>query len=127
MVNARAVQPVPGRKTEVNDSPWLAAWARCGLLKPSFIAPVDLQQLRLLGRHRLKLKGVLAGEKNRLHTVLDAAGIRLGGVVSDLRGTSAQARSKGLSNGKPPQQLLQPACGQLHAKRTTCGKLWMNR
>lgn len=117
MVNARAVKQVPGRKTDVNDSQWLAALARCGLLKPSFIAPVDLQQLRLIGRHRLKLKGMAAGEKNRLHKVLDDAGIRLGGVVSDIHGASAQAMIEGLIGGKPPQQLVQQARGRLQAKR----------
>ena len=89
MVNAHHVKQVPGRKTDLNDSQWLASLARCGLLKPSFIAPVDLQQLRLISRYRLKLQGVLASEKNRLHKVLDDAGIRLGGVVSDIHGVSA--------------------------------------
>ena len=117
VVNARAVKQVPGRKTDVNDSQWLAALARCGLLKPSFIAPMDLQQLRLIGRHRLKLKGIAAGEKNRLHKVLDDAGIRLGGVVSDIHGASAQAMIEGLIRGKPPQQLVQQARGRLQAKR----------
>ena len=88
-MNARQVKQGPGRKTNVTDSQWLASLARCGLLNPSFIAPVDLQQLRLLGRYRMKLKGMAAAEKNRLHKVLDDAGIRLGGVVSDIHGTSA--------------------------------------
>ena len=48
------------------DSEWLATLARAGLLKPSFIPPKDLRELRLIGRHRMKLHGMLAGEKNRL-------------------------------------------------------------
>jgi transposase len=117
VVNARLVKQVPGRKTDVTDSQWLASLARCGLLNPSFIAPVDLQQLRLLGRYRMKLKGVAAGEKNRLHKVLDDAGIRLGGVVSDIHGTSAQAMIAGLVAGQPVAALLQQARGRLKAKR----------
>lgn len=117
MVNARLVNQVPGRKTDVTNSQWLASLARCGSLNPSFIAPVDLQQLRLLGRYRMKLKGVAAGEKNRLHKVLDDAGICLGGVVSDLQGTSAQARIAGLVAGQPVAMLLDQARGRLKAKR----------
>ena len=116
VVNARLVKQVPGRKTDVTDSQWLASLARCGLLNPSFIAPVDLQQLRLLGRYRMKLKGVAAGEKNRLHKVLDDAGIRLGGVVSDIQGTSAQAMIAGLVAGQPVATLLKQARGRLKAK-----------
>lgn len=117
VVNARLVKQVPGRKTDVTDSQWLASLARCGLLNPSFIAPVDLQQLRLLGRYRMKLKGVAAGEKNRLHKVLDDAGIRLGGVVSDIQGKSAQAMIEGLLAGQPIAMLLKQARGRLQAKR----------
>ena len=34
VVNTRHVKKVPGRKTDMNDSHWLAALGRCGLLKP---------------------------------------------------------------------------------------------
>lgn len=77
MANAPLVKPVPGRKTDVTDRQWLASLARGGLRNPSFIAPVDLPQWRLMGRYRRKLKGVAAGEKNRLHNVLDDAGMRV--------------------------------------------------
>jgi len=117
VVNARHVKQVPGRKTDLNDSQWLASLARCGLLKPSFIAPVDLQQLRLIGRYRRKLQGSLAAEKNRRHKVLDDAGIRLGGVVSDLHGVSAQAMISGLIAGQTPAVLAGYARGRLKAKR----------
>lgn len=117
VVNAHHVKQVPGRKTDLNDSQWLASLARCGLLKPSFVAPVDLQQLRLIGRYRMRLQGTLASEKNRLHKVLDDAGIRLGGVVSDIGGVSAQAMVSGLIAGQPLSVLVDQARGRLKAKR----------
>jgi hypothetical protein len=58
VVNARQVRQVPGRKTDVSDSQWLASLTRFGLLKPSFISPKDLRELRLITRDRLKLQGV---------------------------------------------------------------------
>lgn len=117
VVNARHVKHVPGRKTDVSDSQWLASLGRCGLLKPSFVPGVDLQQLRLLGRYRLKLAAQRASEKNRLHKVLDDAGIRLGGVVSDIHGVSAQAMIRGLIAGESLAQLLRCSRGRLKAKQ----------
>ena len=45
VVNARHVKQVPGRKTDVADSRWLAMLARCGLLRGSFIPPEELGNL----------------------------------------------------------------------------------
>ena len=99
LVNARHVKQVPGRKTDVADSEWLAELARCGLLKASFVPPRDLRELRLLTCYRRKMSGYLAGEKNRLQKVLEDAGMRLGCVVSDIDGVSAQRMIKALAAG----------------------------
>jgi transposase len=118
VVNARHVKQVPGRKTDVCDSEWLAELGRCGLLRPSFIPPRDLRELRLLTRYRRKLSGVLAGEKNRLHKVLDDAGIRLGCVVSDIDGVSARAMVEALiKGGSRPEQIAEEALGKLQKKK----------
>ena len=116
VVNARFVKNVPGRKTDVMDSEWLATLGRAGLLKPSFIPPKDLRELRLIGRHRMKVHGMLAGEKNRLHKILDDAGIRLGGVVSDINGVSARNMIAGLVEDRPVEDLVKCARGRLKAK-----------
>lgn len=101
VVNARHVKNVPGRKTDLSDSEWLAQLGRFGLVKPSFIPPQDLRELRVVSRYRQKLAQTLAGEKNRLHKVLDDAGLKLGSVVSDIHGVSAQAIIDGLIAGTP--------------------------
>lgn len=117
VVNARHVKNVPGRKTDVQDSEWLAELARCGLLRASFIPPRDLRQLRLLTRYRGKLSGCLAGEKNRLHKVLDDSGIRLGCVVSDIDGVSARRMIEALIEGRrTPEEIAKLAIGRLGKK-----------
>jgi transposase len=116
VVNARHVKQVPGRKTDVKDSQWLATLGRLGLLSPSFIPPKDLRELRMLTRQRQKLKGMLSAETNRLHKVLDDSGIRLGGVVSDINGVSAQEMVQGLIEGKAPAELVTCARGRLKSK-----------
>jgi transposase len=116
VVNARHVKAVPGRKTDMADAQWLATLARAGLLRGSFIPPVDLRQLRLVARQRQKLVGMLSAEKNRLHKVLVDAGIRINVLVSDVHGQSARAMVKALIKGQPVHEILDLK-GRLGASR----------
>jgi len=116
VVNARHIKNVPGRKTDVSDSQWLAILARMGLLKPSFIPPQDLRELRNITRQRMKLNGMLAAEKNRLGKILDDAGIRLSGVVTDIDGKSAQDIINGLIDGASIEEMLDCIKGRLKSK-----------
>lgn len=117
VVNARHIKNVPGRKTDVQDSEWLAELARCGLLRASFIPPRDLRELRLLTRYRRKLSGILSGEKNRLHKILESCGIKLGIVVSDIDGVSARKMIEALiEGGLEPDEIAKLALGRLSKK-----------
>lgn len=125
VVNARDVKNVPGRKpalsvvegTDLTDSEWPAQLGRFGLVRPSFIPPKDLRELRLVPRYRQKLSQMQASEKNRLHKLLDDAGVKLGAVVADIDGVSARAMSEGLIQGRPVEQLGKLAKGVMRHKR----------
>lgn len=117
VVNAHFVKHVPGRKTDMSDSQWLAVLARFGLVRGSFIPPQDLRELRLLSRYRRKLSAMRAGEVNRLHKILDDGGIKLGGVVSDINGVSAREMVAGLIEGVSIDKLQDMARGALKLKR----------
>jgi transposase len=121
VVNAHRIKHVPGRKTDVADSEWLAVLARFGMVKPSFIPPKDLRELRLVSRYRRKLNAMRASEINRLHKVLDDGGIKLGGVVSDIDGVSARAMVSALIEGQSIEQMLGLARGKLKSKREELG------
>ena len=116
VVNAHHVKNVPGRKTDVAGSEWLAQLGRYGLVRPSFIPPKDLRELRLVSRYRHKLEANLAAETNRLHKILDDAGIKLGGLVSDINGQAARAMVDGLIDGLAPSELIKLS-GRLKAPR----------
>jgi transposase len=116
VANARHVKAVPGRKTDMADAQWLATLARAGLLRGSFIPPVEFRQLRLAARQRQKLVGMLSAEKNRLHKVLVDAGIRINVLVSDVHGQSARAMIKALIKGQPMHEILDLK-GRLGASR----------
>lgn len=100
LVNARHIKQVPGRKTDVTDSQWLAQLAMWGLLKASFVPPRDIRELRILTRYRCKLVGARASEKNRMHKVLSDAGVRLGCVVSNIDGVAARKIIDSLIEGE---------------------------
>jgi transposase len=115
VVNARHIKKVPGRKTDLSDSHWLAILARAGLLKGSFMIETELERLRLIARQRQKLAGMAAAEKNRLHKVLVDSGLRLSLVVSDLSGLSARRMIKCLLGGGTIQEALRGADPRLKA------------
>ena len=52
LANATHVKNVPGRKTDVKDSEWIAQLMQHGLLKPSFVPDTVLRDLRELSRDR---------------------------------------------------------------------------
>jgi len=91
LVNAQHVKQVPGRKTDVSDSQWLAKLLQHGLLRPSFVPPPLVRELRDLTRHRTQLVSERVRVVNRLHKTLEDANIKLGSVASDIVGVSGQA------------------------------------
>ena len=58
---------------------------------------------------------MLAGEKNRLHKLLDDAGIKLGGVVADIDGVCASKMVEGLIAGGKPGELAALGRGKVRA------------
>lgn len=106
VANARHLKQVPGRKTDMADSQWLAIVGRAGLVNGSFIISADLEHLRLISRQRQKIVGTVISEKNRLHKILTDAGIRLSLVVSSLNGISAKRMIKCLIDGGTPEEAM---------------------
>src|SRR5690349_16106989 len=86
LVNAQHVKAVPGRKTDVKDSEWLADLLRHGLLEPSFIPPAPIRELRELTRYRKTLVQQRVHEANRLQKVLESANLKLAAVATDVLG-----------------------------------------
>ncbi len=87
LVNAQHLKAVPGRKTDVKDSEWLAgrplgSMLRHGLVKASFIPPAPIRELRELTRARKALVQQRADAINRVHKLLEGANIKLASVAS---------------------------------------------
>ncbi|MEK7614956.1 MAG: IS110 family transposase [Patescibacteria group bacterium] len=120
VVNARHVKNVPGRKTDVADSEWLADLCVYGLVRASFIPPKDLRDLRMLTRYRRKLVEQKASEKNRVQKVLESIGLRLNNVISDIDGVSARRMIDAIIAGSSvPEELVELCHKRLHSKKET--------
>jgi transposase len=117
VVNAAHVKAVPGRKTDVKDSQWLAQLMEVGLLRGSFLPPEQVRQLRDLTRYQTKLTEERSREKQRLLKVLEAAGIKLDNVASDTFGVSGRSMLEALVAGeRDPAVLAGLARGVLRGK-----------
>jgi transposase len=117
LVNARQVKHVPGRKTDVRDSAWLAQLLECGLLRASFIPPPAIRDLRDLTRFRKILIRERAHHINRVAKTLELAQIKLGSVVTDLMGKTGRAILAALIDGQDdPIYLASLAQGLLKKK-----------
>ena len=96
LANAHHVRALPGEKTDQKDGRRLAGLLRHGLIRPSFVPPREIRQLRDLTRYRSKLLGNGASERNRIQKVLEDANIKLGSVLSNVFGVSGHKMLKAL-------------------------------
>ena len=117
LINMRDLKGVPGRKTDVKDSEWLAQLLECGLLRSSFVPPPPIRELRDLTRYRVQQHGDRSREVNRLQKVLEDAGVKVTSVLTDVMGVSGRAMVNALVAGTTdPQVLADLARGSLRKK-----------
>lgn len=90
LVNAKHVKNVPGRKTDISDSMWLASLLRFGLLKASFIPEKRIRQIRELVMLRKTHTTTVSDYKRRVHKLFETANIKISSVVSDLFGKTGR-------------------------------------
>jgi transposase len=118
LLNARHMKAVPGRKTDVRDAEWIAELVEHGLVRPSFVPPEPIRQLRDLTRYRTEIIRERTREIQRLEKLLEDAGVKLSVVVSDLTGKSARAMLAALIGGERDVDVLaELALGSMRGKR----------
>src|SRR5947209_3422762 len=90
LANSQQVKGLRGHKTDPKDAHWLAHLLRHGMIRPSYIPPLPIRQLRDLTRRRKQLVRNGAQERNRIQKILEGANIKLGNVLTDVFGLSGQ-------------------------------------
>ena len=106
LFHAEHVKQIRGKKTDVNDSLWLARICQFGLAEPSFVPPRHFRRLRELTRYRRKLVAERSRNRNRVHKTLDRDGLRIGGVLTDIFGVNGRRILDGLAAGRAPRDIL---------------------
>lgn len=117
VVNARHVKNVPGRKTDLSDAEWLADVAAHGMVRPSFVPPPPIRELRELTRYRKTQIDARGREYQRLDKLLQDAGIKLSSVVSTMSAKSVTAMIEALIGGEDdPAGLADLARSRMRSK-----------
>ena len=118
LVNARDVKAAPGRpKTDKLDAVWLAKCTERGMLRPSFVPPQQIRQLRDYTRLRADLTRERTRYWQRLEKLLEDALIKVSAVASRLTTVSARDMIEALIAGeRDPDVLARLARGRMRAK-----------
>jgi transposase len=117
VLNARHLRNVPGRKTDVGDAEWICQLVEHGLVRPSFVPPKEIRELRDLTRYRKAQIDERGREAQRLDKVLQDAGVKLSSVATDILGKSGRDMLDALVAGtRDPEVLAELARGRLRAK-----------
>jgi transposase len=129
LVNAKDVKHLPGRpKTDKLDAIWLCKVAERQMLRPSFVPPPPIRQLRDLTRYRSDQVAVRTAEKNRVEKLLEDAQIKLSVVASDIFGVSGRDMLAALIAGqRDPKVLAQFPRGRMRGKLATLEEAFTGR
>lgn len=117
LVHAQHVKQLQGHKTDRKDSVWLARVCQFELVRASFVPPRPFRELRPLSRHRGRLVSARSQVRCRVQAVLDRAGVRLGGALSDLFGVNGRRLLDGLAAGLPAERILASLDGRVARKK----------
>lgn len=117
LLNARHMRNVPGRKTDMADAEWICRLMEHGLVRPSFVPPKPIRELRDLTRFRKTRIEERSREAQRLDKILQDAGVKLSSVASSVLGVSGRAMLEALVGGsRDAEALSELAQGQLRKK-----------
>lgn len=107
VANPLQIKHIPGRKTDTLDSEWIAEICLNGQIKPSYIPCREIRDIRELTRTHVKLTQERTAYKNRIHKILQRAGIRISGILADIFGKSGSIILNGILNGKSIDQTFE--------------------
>ena len=121
LLHAQHVKQLRGRKTDVGDSRWLARVCQFGLGRPSFVPTREIRELRVLSRHRRTLVAERGRVRNRAAKVVDRAGARVGGVITDIFGMNGRRILDGLVDGLGRDAILGRLSNHVRSKLDRLG------
>jgi transposase len=118
VVNGRHVRNLPGRKTDMADSQWLATLHAHGLLRGGFVPPAAIR--RLQDYQRLRADHIIgaASQVQKMQQALERMNIKFHDAISDLVSVSGLKVVRAILAGqRDPQQLLLLCDVQIQKKK----------
>ena len=106
VANAYKIKHIPGRKSDLIDSEWIAELCLNGMIEPSRIFPKEDRELRRLTRAREGYVTDMTREKNRIHHALESCGIKLSSVLADVFGKSGRYLLNSLLDGVELEEMI---------------------
>lgn len=106
LANPAQVKNLPGRKSDVNDATWLADLHAHGLIRGSFVPTPDIAALRELTRTRKQFVREVNRHTLRIQKILDVAGLKITGPISEILGVSGRRIVKALIRGETNPERL---------------------
>lgn len=100
LVNPYLIKQMPGRKSDVKDSQWIAALLHKGLLRGSLVPGVTIRELRCYSRKYMKLQGRHTSILSEMERTLEMMNIRITSLVSNISGKSVLRVIKAIIDGQ---------------------------
>jgi len=97
LLNPQHVRALPGHKTDRVDAARIAELLQYGLLRASFVPPVEIRELRDLLRRRVHLVQDRNRISNRIHRLLETANIKVSGVLGKVTSQTFRSILEGLA------------------------------
>ena len=120
LANPAQIKNLPGRKSDVNDAAWMVDLHAHGLIRGSFVPPQEISALRELTRTRKQFQREIARHTLRIQKLLDVAGLKITGPISQILGVSGRRIIKALIRGeKDPERLADLVDPHIRASRET--------
>jgi transposase len=120
LFNGLHARNLPGRKTDVQDCQWHAMLHGHGLLKPSFVPPAQILELRSYHRLREDHISLAASHVQHMRKALDLMNVRLANVISDIHLGSGLKVVEAILDGERDPERLAALCSKqiLNKKRS---------
>lgn len=118
LANPAHIKNVPGRKTDVRDSEWIAELLAHGLISGSFVPPTTIQVLRHLTRDRVQFEREKTRHVQRIQKTLQDANLKIDSAITDIMGMSGRAFLHAIVEGETdPEKLADLGSSRLRATR----------
>ncbi len=117
LVNPYFIKQLPGRKTDVKDSQWIATVLQKGLIRGSYIPGQHIQELRQYERRYVRICEHISRIEQALDRQLHRCNIRITNFTSKVCSASVMGVVRGLIKGESsPEELIKHIHGRITNK-----------